>query len=296
MLKSRRTFLQNTALTLAALGTGMPLLADARNERPARQPVGFQLYTLGDAIVTDTVAVLAKLASFGYGELEAITYANLPPETLRRRVDEAGMKLRSVHLDFSGERDTAKLFDTAHRLGVNQVVSSVLSPSVEEKHADLGALTADDFKRVAERANGIGEAAKKSGLRYAYHNHDFEFRKFVAGGSGYDIVLAETDPGLVYFQADCGWMSKAGANPVSYFTRYPKRYLSAHIKDFDASGHIVELGHGVVPYRPILRAARQAGIGHLFVEHDPPGGVPIPLDQVRREGAYLGGLIHELSI
>ncbi len=160
----------------------------------------------------------------------------------------------------------------------------MLSPSVEEKQVDFGALTADDFKRVAERANGIGEAARKAGLRYAYHNHDFEFRKFAAGGIGYDILLAETDPRLVHFQADCGWMSKAGADPVSYFTRYPRRYLSAHIKDFDASGHIVELGHGVVPYRPILRAARQAGIGHLFVEHDPPGGVPIPLDQVRPRG------------
>lgn len=296
MLKSRRTFLRDTVISLAALGTGMPLIADARNEPPPRQPVGFQLYTLGDAIVTDTVAVLAKLASFGYRELEAITYANLSPELLRRRVDEAGMKLRSVHLDFSGERDTAKLFDTAHRLGVNEVVSSVLSPSVEEKHPDFGALTADGFKRVAERANGIGEAARKAGLRYAYHNHDFEFRKFASGGIGYDILLAETDPRLVYFQADCGWMSEAGADPVAYFTRYPKRYLSAHIKDFDAGGRIVELGHGVVPYRPILRAARQAGIGHLFVEHDPPGGVPIPLDQVGREGAYLGGLIHELSI
>jgi sugar phosphate isomerase/epimerase len=296
MLKSRRTFLKNTTLALATLGTGMPLLADARNERPARQPVGFQLYTLGDAVVIDTAAVLAKLASFGYRELEAISYANLPPETLRRRVDEAGMALRSVHLDFSGERDAEKLFDTAHRLGVNQVVSSVLSPSADDKHVNFNVLTADDFKRVAERANRIGDAAKKAGLRYAYHNHDFEFRKFSSDGSGYDILLADTDPRLVHFQADCGWMSKAGADPVSYFIRHPKRYLSAHIKDFNAAGDIVELGQGVVPYPPILRAARKAGIEHLFVEHDPPGGVPIPMDEVRREGAYLGGLIHELSI
>ncbi len=102
MLKSRRTFLQNAAMTLAALGTGMPCSLTPGTTRPARQPLGFQLYTLGDAVVTDTVAVLARLASFGYAELEAITYANLTPETLRRRVDEAGMKLAQRPPGFLG--------------------------------------------------------------------------------------------------------------------------------------------------------------------------------------------------
>lgn len=293
-MSSRRTFLKQGVLAVGAMGAGLPVFASTTEHRLHRQPIGLQLYTLGDAVVTDTARSMDQLASFGYEELEAIAYPSLKPETLRRYADEAGLKLRSVHLEFSTTADVASLFDTAHRLGVTQVVSSVLSPSADIKNPDFGHLTADDFKRIAARANHIGDLARQEGLRYAYHNHDFEFRKLGAGTIGYNILLYETDAQLVFFQADCGWMSTVGANPAAYFRRYPGRYLSAHIKDFDAvhrdaksPGRIVQLGRGVIDYRPILKAARETGVKHLFVEHDPPGGVPIPMEEVQREGQYL---------
>lgn len=290
MQTGRRDFLRHTV----GVACGLALAGGTASSRatPAAAPMGFQLYTLGDLVVTDTARVMASLKTSGFSELEAIAYPMLAPEALRRHAEAAGLSVQSVHLDVSSATDPAPLFDTAHRLGAGQVVSSVLAPQASGG-APFDRLTAADFTRIAARANRIGEAARRAGLRYAYHNHAFEFRP-VDGGTGYEILLARTDPALVAFQADCGWMSAAGVDPARYFRAHRGRYVSAHIKDFDAigragrpAGHIVELGRGVVDYRPILAAARETGIAHLFVEHDPPDGVPISLDAVAREGAWL---------
>jgi len=306
MLKSRRTFLAQSALAVGALGIGLPAMVGSSNRHPRHRPVGIQLYSLGNAVATDTARVLAQLASFGYEELEAVTYDTLAPAALRRYVQDAGLRLRSVHLEFSGTRDVSKLFDIAHQLGVDHVVSSVLSPSPSIDSSTFvpitGTLTADDFKKIADRANHIGEQARRAGLQYAYHNHNFEFRKLGYGKIGYDILLRETDPRVVSFEADCGWMTAAGADAAAYLSANRGRYRAIHVKDFDKAGfsttlddvslaHVAELGRGVVDYPPILRAAEQAGVEYLFVEHDPPGGVPIPMDEVEREGRYLKSLL-----
>ena len=76
---------------------------------------------------------------------------------------------------------------------------------------------------MAALANRIGEQAKQAGLQYAYHNHNIEFRDY-GGRTGYDILMKETDPERVKFEADCGWMVTAGQNPVEFFHRQPGRY------------------------------------------------------------------------
>jgi hypothetical protein len=54
-------------------------------------------------------------------------------------------------------------------------------------------MSTDDFRRTAAKANEIGEKAKAVGLKYAYHNHNFEFRDLGGGKTGYEILLQETD-------------------------------------------------------------------------------------------------------
>ena len=145
----------------------------------------------------------------------------------------------------------------------------------------LGSQTADDFKRNAALANSIAGKAKAAGLQYAYHNHNFEFRDLGGGKTGYDILLAETDPELVKFEADCGWMCVAGQDPVKYFRQYPSRYRMIHVKDF-VKGPVTtdlmgpnrpkgtELGRGFIDYHPIFAAASAAGVEYYFSEQEPP--------------------------
>ena len=91
---------------------------------------------------------------------------------------------------------------------------------------------------------------------------------------GYDLLLQQTDPGLVKFELDCGWMVAGGQNPVEYFRRYPNRYRMIHVKDFvlrpNRPPQGVVLGKGAIDYKPIFPAAKAAGVERYYVEQEPP--------------------------
>jgi sugar phosphate isomerase/epimerase len=61
-----------------------------------------------------------------------------------------------------------------------------------------------------------------------------------------------------------------GFDPVDYFARYPRRYISMHCQDWvmtsDGKAKQVPLGKGVVDWRKVFTAAKKAGIENYFVE------------------------------
>src|SRR6202000_717736 len=89
----------------------------------------------------------------------------------------------------------------------------------------------DDYKKLAERFNIAATEAKKSGLRLAYHNHNFEFKDWGGGKTGFDIFLKETDPALVFFELDMYWVSRAGLSPIQLINDHPGRFKMWHTKD-----------------------------------------------------------------
>jgi sugar phosphate isomerase/epimerase len=305
---TRRKFLAQTA-TVA-------LMASVRSNEvwaaEGKRPVGLELYTVGDPLTKDPAGTLRKIAAIGYDEVEVSGLANLAPAALRKLIDDAGLKCPAAHLQF-GFQETAKVLEEANALGVPYAASSILLPTADGPPpsaggagvimAKLNSLTLDDFKRIAERANRIGEEAKKAGVQYAYHNHTHEFRDLGRGETGYAVLLAETEPELVQLEGDCGWMITAGANPVEFFWRYPKRYRVIHIKDFPAgtkvttamggadAPHPTELGRGHIDYKPVLAAAKRAGVEHFFVEQDPPMAGMTPLEAAAIDYSYLRAVI-----
>lgn len=279
---SRRAFIAQ-ASTVVVLSAARFNEARAAEERP----VGLELYTVGTALTKDPAGTLKKIKAIGYEEVEVSGFAKLTPKVMRVLIDDAGLKCPAAHLQF-GFDETGKVLEQANDLGVPYAASSILLPEapagggIAGVLGKLNTLTADDFKKIAERANRIGEQAKKAGVQFAYHNHTHEFRDLGGGKTGYEILLAETEPGLVQFEADCGWMTVAGVNPVEYFRRAPERYRVIHVKDFPASTkvttemggpnmpHPTQLGQGHIDYKPVLAAASRAGVKHFFVEQDPP--------------------------
>lgn len=305
----RRHFIKRSAAAVATLAVGLPSLASPLSKIGEDRPIGIQLYTLGDAVEQDPAKVFAMLADFGYREVEALTYPNLAPSALHRAALNAGLLLRSAHLDFATQVGPSATLDIAHDLGVIQVVSSVLPPTAEDVTSFLsktGLMTIGDFQQIAARANRIGEAAQRAGFSYAYHNHNFEFRTLGNGLCGYDVLLRETDPRYVKFELDCAWISYAGADAVAYLKRHAHRFSALHIKNIDmiaysttldaaAQEHITELSRGVIDYRPILDIALRHHVPYLFIEHDPRDGVPIPMDMVKREFDFLNGLLATIA-
>jgi sugar phosphate isomerase/epimerase len=285
-MMNRRTFLK----TSAAATVGSAAITRVAWASPMSLPIGIQLYAVKIALSADPIATLKKLHEIGYREVETFSFVGKSAAEFHLLLDDAGLKCPSAHLQFKpGEPQAA--FADAHALGATYAVSSALWYGVtfDNKPQQPGSdpfaavpTTPDHFKRLAAIMNELGSAAKQSGLRYAYHNHNVEFVRMPDGSYGYDILLKETDPSTVFFEADCGWFTVAGADPVKYFQTYPGRFRMIHVKDFQPiqapitslrvadRPHGVELGQGFVQYQRIFDAAKKAGIEHAFAEQEAP--------------------------
>jgi sugar phosphate isomerase/epimerase len=284
---SRRRFLQTTGMTGAAAlaSASLPRAAWAS---PMGLPIGIQLYVVGKPMAADAPGTLKQLRATGYREVETAGFGKYSAKEFRGLLDDAGLVCPSAHLRLF-DPELGPVFEDAHALGVTYATSSILREPTSNAGApgtSFPPVGLDGFKRMAAHMNQIGAKAKQAGLKYAYHNHNFEFEKVGAGESGYDVLLKETDPELVYFEIDCGWMTVAGSSPVEYMRKYPKRIRMLHIKDFKpvphpttdlrGSGRPVgtELGKGYIDYAPIFREGRRAGIQHCFAEEEGPYEVP----------------------
>ena len=249
-------------------------------------PAGIQLYTVGTDLEKDPAGTLKKLRQIGFVEVETSPMMKQTPAEFHELARAAGLRVPSAHLMF-GFKATEPLLEDGKTLGVEYVVSTVLLPGAppaasEAVFHSLNTLGAEDFHKVAARANEIGQQAKAAGLKYAYHNHNFEFRDLGGGETGYAILLRETDPAVVHFEADTGWMRVAGADPVALLTKHPERFAMLHVKDFKSLTKPVtelmaadaptptEVGRGEVDVRAIVAAGRKAGVRHIFVEQEPP--------------------------
>jgi sugar phosphate isomerase/epimerase len=284
-MMNRRNFLK-TAVTATACSSALSRLAWAS---PMSLPIGIQLYAVRTALTSDAAGTLEKLHAIGYREVETAGFAGKTAPQFRKLIDAAGLHCPSAHLQFDAA-DPSAAFAEAHALGATYATSSALWAAVQfnKPHApgssplDNVPLTGDDFKRVAAVMNDLGRKAQQSGLRYAYHNHNLEFVRLPDGSYGYDMLLKETDPATVFFEADCGWFSVAGVDPVQYFQTYPGRFRMIHVKDFQPIKQPtislqgpdrpegVELGHGFVQYQRIFIAGKAAGIEHAFAEQEAP--------------------------
>jgi sugar phosphate isomerase/epimerase len=293
-MNSRRQFLIGSGLGVAALasyGLSRQATANPLGHRP-----GIQLYTINEALRADPAGALKRLRQIGFTEVESAGFGSLSARQFRVLLDEAGLSCPSAHLQFD-VNDVGRAFDDAHALGATYAVSSIMRSLVLGPGAPKDALSTgmslDEAKRTAELANRIGDSAHRAGLQFTYHNHNFEFVSQGGGALGYDVLLRETDPKLVKFQIDCGWMVFAGREPVGYFRQYPQRFPMIHVKDFlspgagDTQMRGAELGHGTVDYKPIFAAGVKAGLQHYFVEQEGPFERMSPLEAAKVDYDYL---------
>jgi sugar phosphate isomerase/epimerase len=295
-LSRRRFLIRSSGLGAAALASGWSLPRARAN--PGGRPVGIQLYAVKSSLQEDPAGTLRTLKEIGFGEVETAGFGKLSAKEFRRLLDDAGLVCPSAHLQF----DAANLgptFEDAHALGAHYVTSGGLRASLTPPVTSIGAgMTVEEAKRTADLAGRIGEQARRNGLQYAYHNHNGEF-VVLDGTAGFDVLLRETDPKLVKFEIDCGWMVLGGRNPVEYFKNYPNRFPMIHVKDFlpppkhrsddgkEPEYPGAELGHGIIDYRPIFAAADKAGLQHYFAEQEGPFVRMSQLDAARQAYAYL---------
>jgi sugar phosphate isomerase/epimerase len=269
---------------------------------PLGLPLGLQLYSLRELLSKDFDGTLKAVAAAGYTEVEAAGFYAMTAKDFKQSVDTAGLRCVSAHYPMSMlQPQLESIIHYANDLGLQYVVCS--SPALKDPskvklapkdpgyhEAWVQAFTVDDWKWNAEQYNEIGTRVKGYGMKFGYHNHTTEFRK-LGKVIPYDELIRLTDPELVTFEMDCGWVSVAGYNPAEYLTKYPTRISMLHVKDFDLKKgtehpQSTELGHGTIDYKVIFEAAKKAGhITHYFVEQE-EFDVP-PLEAIKMDAEYM---------
>ncbi len=268
MLQNRRSFLATLGAAAAGCVAGQPenaanVLSSAGTPAAPRR-LGVQLYTVRTEAARDLPGTLARIAEIGYRDVEFAGYHGRTPVEIRELLTRYGLGAPSSHVPVASLRgDWKKALDEAKAIGHEYVTIPWLG---DGDHA-----TVDAWKRVAELFNRGGAEAKAAGLNFAYHNHDFEFKR-IGDAVMLDVLLAETDPALVSFEMDMYWLVKAGQDPAAYFTRFPNRFSMVHVKDSAGppEHRMVDVGAGTIDFARLLPRGIASGVKHVFVEHDQP--------------------------
>jgi sugar phosphate isomerase/epimerase len=262
---SRRTFLKATgAVAGAAIAGGGRLWAKA-----ARKPLGLQLYSVRSLLPEEFDGTLAKVRGDGYTVVEAAGYYDHTAADFRKAMDAAGLRCVSTHYTLALlEAQLGQLMEYAQTLGLEFIVCSSSGGMHRDPQAK-GAPTLDDWRWIAGEFNRIGEKVKAAGMTFGIHNHTPEFA-VIDGVLVYDELLRLTDPKVVVFEMDAGWVYASGHNPVDYLAKTPERFPLMHVKDMirgaDGKVHMTVLGKGNMDYGPIMRAA--TGLKYYFVEQE----------------------------
>ena len=277
---SRRTFLKASVAAAATTSVAARRLSAA----PLTEPIGLQLYSVRELLPKDFDGTLHQLAAAGYVEVEAAGYFGRAAADFRHSMDQAGLRCISTHYSMGVLRPHLdELVEYAHSLGCSYIVCP--SP-VRKDPAAHGQLNLEDWRWVAGELNRIGEKVKAAGMSFGYHNHGPEFGN-EGGVVFYDELLRLTDPSLVFFEMDCGWVFAAGRNPVDYLSKTPERFPLLHVKDMakGANGEYGStiLGRGAMDYKPILRAA--TGLKHYFIEQEE--FTKDPIESLRADADYM---------
>lgn len=275
---SRRNFLRTGALAVA--GTTLlrnELFAAAR----AKEILGIQLYSIRDDMKKDPSGTLKQLASMGYKYVEHANYIDrkfygYSAAEFKKLLDGLGLLMPSGHTVMGKQHwDAAKKdFTDAWKYTVEDAATVgqryVISPWLDESLRK----TYDDFKAYMDVFNKSGELCKKSGMKFGYHNHDFEFSTKLNGQKLFDLILQNTDPSLVAQQLDIGNMYHAGGIALDIVKQYPGRFELMHVKDEIKSAKGGEmggayestvLGKGIIPVKQVIDLGKQSGGTKYFI-------------------------------
>ncbi|MDR3713966.1 MAG: TIM barrel protein [Puia sp.] len=311
MDKSRRGFLKTggalltgTALApIAALSSGKLISSGATASfQKAAMPtlLGMQLYTVRDDMNKDCPGTLQKLAVMGCKYVEHAGYWNRKfyghtAKEFKALLDGLGLKMVSGHTSLSNDHwdkskndftDTWKyIVEDAATVGQQYVITPAMDESWRKDY--------DTVLYYMDVFNKSGELCKKSGMKFGYHNHNFEFKTLYDGRLLYDVILQHTDPALVAHEMDMGNMYGAGGRALDNLKKYPGRYELMHVKDEIAGTNGMDgyestlLGKGVVKTKEVVDEGRRTGGTHVFIIEQEAYQDKTPLESAKEDLATM---------
>ena len=275
---SRREFLKQSAATSAAAAF-LPIAAREMQTNPLGMPIGSQTWPHRQRIKDGDFAGLCRdMAAIGIGSIELCSpgypeFAGLSDaKQTRRIIEDHGLICPSAHVTLEELRNgQPQVLAWAHDIGMTQIGTATLAGKSEN-----GVTTMDVVKRLADEYNRISEATSKAGLQQFLHDEIFEMAK-ADGRLVYEVLLELLDPKLVKMQFQMSAMRTIG-DPVTYFAKYPGRFISMHLQGVDLNAPAptpggprppqVAVGHDSLDWPKIFTAAKAGGLKNYFLEQN----------------------------
>jgi sugar phosphate isomerase/epimerase len=248
----------------------------------ANPPLGLQLESFKIRLAADVASGLDIVKADGFTIIETAGTYKMTPEQFRKELDAHGLKAVSSHFSYESlASDLPKVIATARTLGSTNIVV----PGIPHK----GVFDAAAASKAAADFNVWGKALSAAGMRLLYHPHGSEFEPLPGGGTGFDVLMSQTNPEFVFFEMDVFWIVYAGQDPVALLEKCPQRWRMFHLKDLKKgvrtgiyTGHapiedFVTIGTGQIDFVLLLAEGRKIGIEYSFIEDestDPVGNVP----------------------
>jgi sugar phosphate isomerase/epimerase len=301
---NRRDFIKQSAFATAALSLSA-CGGSSTTTQVAVSPylTGVQLYSVRDDMEVNPLATLKALSEMGYKFVEHANYIERKfygwsATEFKKVLVDLGMSMPSGHTVLGKDHwDEAKNdFTDKWKYTVEDAAivgqQFVISPWLDESWRN----TEDNLKKYMGVFNKSGELCKASGMKFGYHNHDFEFSEKMGDKTVYDIMLEYTDPNTVIQQLDIGNLYNGGAVAKDIVAKYPNRFQSMHVKDEIAAkepgegGHKYEstiLGAGIVNVKEVIDLGKQSGgTIHFIIEQESYQG-KTPLDSIKEDLAVM---------
>jgi sugar phosphate isomerase/epimerase len=299
MTYSRRKFIKNSTLTAA----GVAFLSNqlfAGNK--TGHITGVQLYSVREDMKKDPLGTLKLISAMGYKYVEHANYVDrkfygYSAADFKKVLSDLGMEMKSGHTVMNSKHwdDSTKDFTDLWKYTVEDAAivgqQYVISPWLDESYRK----NYDLLKGYMEVFNKSGELCKKSGMKFGYHNHDFEFSEKLNDMKVFDIILQNTDPSLVAQQLDIGNMYHAGGIALDIMKQYPGRFELMHVKDeiktdkgeMGGKYESTILGAGILPVKEIIDLGKKnGGTLHFIIEQESYQG-KTPVDSVKEDLAIM---------
>ena len=296
MTTSRRTFLKNSAVLIA--GTTLLSKGALAASRPS-EIIGIQLYSVRDDMKKDAVGTLTQIAKMGYKNLEHANYIDrkfygFTAIEFKKILDSLGLKMVSGHTVMGKNHwdPDKKVFSDSWKYTIEDAAylgqKYVVSPSMDNSMRT----TYDDMLRYMDVFNLCGDLCHKSGMKFSYHNHSFEFSEKLNNIKIFDIMMQRMDPTRVVMQLDIGNMFIAGAKALDILGQYPGRFELMHVKDEIAVTTPEKyessiLGEGIIPAREIIDLGRKSGGTTCFIVEQESYQNMTPIESVRKDLAIM---------
>ena len=297
MKTSRRNFVKTSALV--AMGTAIlprSVFASGKNNGM----VGLQLYSVRDDMDKDPIGSLTKLADMGYVYLEHASYNDrkfygYSASEFKKVLDGLGLKMVSGHTVMGKKHwdESKNDFSDSWKMTIEDAAileqKYVVSPSMDESMRNKY----DDFIRYMDVFNKCGELCKKQGMKFGYHNHDFEFSEKLNGEKLFDIMMKRMDPDLVVVQLDIGNLYNGGAVAIDVVNQYPGRFENIHVKDEilstggEAKYESTILGEGIVNAKEVVDLATKIGGTTCYIIEQESYGDMTPMECVKKDLAIM---------